>query len=231
MRFSAILSAALSVLPVLVPLAQAQETASQHDDVQATIATFKKKDPGIQKFFDDAVGIAVLPTVAKGAIGIGGAHGTGELLVGGKAIGKISMTQVTIGLQLGGQAYSEIILLSESEHARRFQEQRLCLRGASHCGRARIRRVRQRRVSKRRGRLHVGQGRLDVRGQYRRPEVFLQALLTGPRQRLVSLEHPLGSERRRAMGRQVCGDGGHEHQERRCAKQHDRVQRIHAEDH
>lgn len=109
MRFSAILSAALSVLPVLVPLAQAQETASQHDDVQATIATFKKKDPGIQKFFDDAVGIAVLPTVAKGAIGVGGAHGTGELLVGGKAIGKISMTQVTIGLQLGGQAYSEII--------------------------------------------------------------------------------------------------------------------------
>lgn len=109
MRLIAIVSAALSALPVLTPLARAQETASQHDGVQATIATFKKKDPGIQKFFDDAVGIAVLPTVGKGAIGIGGAHGTGELLVGENAIGKVSMTQVTIGFQFGGQAYSEII--------------------------------------------------------------------------------------------------------------------------
>jgi lipid-binding SYLF domain-containing protein len=80
-----------------------------HDDVVATIDKFKKKDPGLHRFFESAVGYAVLPTVAKGAIGVGGAHGTGELLVGGNPIGKVSMTQVTLGFQLGGQTYSEII--------------------------------------------------------------------------------------------------------------------------
>ena len=43
-----------------------------HQNVLSTIATFKKKDPGIQKFFDGAVGYAVFPTIGKGAIGIGG---------------------------------------------------------------------------------------------------------------------------------------------------------------
>jgi lipid-binding SYLF domain-containing protein len=78
-------------------------------DVKTAIAAFKAKDPGIQRFFDKAVGFAVLPTVGKGGAGIGGAHGSGQLLVDGKAIGKASMTQVTIGAQLGGESYSEII--------------------------------------------------------------------------------------------------------------------------
>lgn len=109
MRFIRIVASALFLLPVVTPVARSQDTGGVSESVTTTIAAFKKKDPGIQKFFDDAVGIAVLPTVGKGAIGVGGAHGTGQLLVGGKAIGKISMTQVTIGLQFGGQSYSEII--------------------------------------------------------------------------------------------------------------------------
>jgi lipid-binding SYLF domain-containing protein len=103
----------LSVLPMLAPFGRAQTPSDAHADVLTTIDAFKKKDPGLQKFFDNAVGYAVLPTVAKGAIGIGGAHGGGELIVGGKAIGKVSMTQVTIGFQLGGQAYSEIIFFED----------------------------------------------------------------------------------------------------------------------
>ncbi|HUL50445.1 MAG TPA: YSC84-related protein [Gemmatimonadales bacterium] len=99
--------AVLFVLPVLV--ATPVIAMDTHEDVTQTIATFKKKDPGIDKFFQEAVGYAVFPTVGKGAIGIGGAHGSGELLTGGKAIGKVSLNQVTVGLQLGGQSYSEII--------------------------------------------------------------------------------------------------------------------------
>jgi lipid-binding SYLF domain-containing protein len=96
---------ALPVRPVPVVYAAVDE----HQDVLNTIAEFKKTDPGVEKFFKDAVGYAVLPTVGKGAVGIGAAHGDGELLVGGKAIGTVKMTQLTVGLQLGGQAYSEII--------------------------------------------------------------------------------------------------------------------------
>ena len=100
--------ALLLAVPVLVH--DAPMTASDtHEDVTKTIATFKKKDPGIEKFFHDAIGYAVFPTVGKGAIGVGGAHGSGELLMGGNAVGKVSLTQVTVGLQFGGQSYSEII--------------------------------------------------------------------------------------------------------------------------
>src|SRR5882672_486151 len=97
---------ALALLPLLA--VAPRSARDPHAEVVSTIAAFKEKDPGISKFFDNAIGYAVFPTVGKGAIGVGGAHGTGEVLVGGKAIGKASLDQVTIGLQLGGQAYSEI---------------------------------------------------------------------------------------------------------------------------
>lgn len=82
--------------------------------VAQTIATFKTKDPGIKRFFDQAAGYAVFPTVGKGGIGIGGAYGEGKVYKKGKYIGDTSLSQVTIGLQLGGQAYSEVIFFGSS---------------------------------------------------------------------------------------------------------------------
>jgi lipid-binding SYLF domain-containing protein len=78
-----------------------------------TIAAFKKTDPGIDTFFNEAYGYAVFPEITKGAIGIGGAAGDGTVFERGAAIGSSSMTQVTIGLQLGGQTYSEIIFFED----------------------------------------------------------------------------------------------------------------------
>ena len=60
-------------------------------------------------FFEKCYGYAVFPNIGKGGIGIGGAHGKGKVYAGGKQVGDTSMTQVSIGLQFGGQAYSEII--------------------------------------------------------------------------------------------------------------------------
>ena len=80
--------------------------ASETDDA---IAQFKKTDSKIDKLFSEATGYAVFPTVAKGAIGVGAAQGDGQVYEKGKLIGTASLTQVTIGLQLGGQAYSEVI--------------------------------------------------------------------------------------------------------------------------
>lgn len=77
--------------------------------VAQTIATFKTKDPSIKKFFSKAYGYAVFPTVAKGGIGIGGAYGEGKVYRRGAYIGETSLSQLTIGFQLGGQAYSEVI--------------------------------------------------------------------------------------------------------------------------
>jgi len=78
-----------------------------------TISAFKKTDPGIDTFFKEAHGYVVFPEITKGAIGIGGAAGDGTVFERGTAIGSSSMTQVTVGLQLGGQTYGEVIFFND----------------------------------------------------------------------------------------------------------------------
>ena len=107
------LALTLLALPVATMAARTLPRDELHEDVLSTIAEYKKKDPGIKKFFDDAIGYAVFPAVGKGAVGIGAAHGSGELIVGGKAVGMVKLNQVTVGLQFGGQSYSEIIFFNK----------------------------------------------------------------------------------------------------------------------
>lgn len=83
-------------------------------DAKETIQVFRKADPGIAKFFNGSVGYVVFPTVGKGAIGVGGAHGSGILFEKGNAVGKATLTQVTIGFQLGGQSYSEVVFFQNA---------------------------------------------------------------------------------------------------------------------
>jgi lipid-binding SYLF domain-containing protein len=78
-----------------------------------TIAEFKKADPTIEPFFNESYGYAVFPKITKGAIGIGAAHGDGTVFEGGAGVGSASMTQVTIGLQLGGQTYREAVFFKD----------------------------------------------------------------------------------------------------------------------
>ena len=70
-------------------------------------------------YFNNSYGYALFPTIGKGGIGIGGAHGKGRVYANGKHVGDTSMTQLTVGLQLGGQAYSQIIFF---EDKRAFDE-------------------------------------------------------------------------------------------------------------
>jgi lipid-binding SYLF domain-containing protein len=74
----------------------------------------------VQPYFKDSYGYAIFPTIGKGGIGIGGAHGKGKVYKGGKPSGDTSMTQVTIGWQLGGQAYSQIIFFQDKRAYNEF---------------------------------------------------------------------------------------------------------------
>ena len=78
-------------------------------DARTAIGALERADPGLTRLFDGASGYAVFASVGKGAVGVGGAHGTGMLFEKGKAVGKTTLTQLTVGLQLGGQAYTEVI--------------------------------------------------------------------------------------------------------------------------
>ena len=84
------------------------------NDAQAAVATFKKTDPKIDRFFGSAAGYVVFPTIDKAGFIVGGAGGDGVLFVGGKPVGKATLGQATIGAQIGGQAFSEVIFF-ESE--------------------------------------------------------------------------------------------------------------------
>jgi lipid-binding SYLF domain-containing protein len=98
-------------------------------DAQAVIAKFKEKDPGLAKVFSEAYGYVVFPTVGKGGIGIGGARGKGHVYEHGHLIGRSTLTQVTIGLQLGGQVYSEVVFLRDKDAMDSFKRGKLKLDG------------------------------------------------------------------------------------------------------
>ncbi len=101
-------------LRLLIALAALLVLSPVHavEDYSATIKIFKSS-PAVAPFFKNAYGYAVFPTIGKGGVGIGGAHGKGQVYRGGKVTGYTSMTQLTIGLQLGGQAFSQIIFFQD----------------------------------------------------------------------------------------------------------------------
>ncbi|MEE9395339.1 MAG: lipid-binding SYLF domain-containing protein [Planctomycetota bacterium] len=82
-------------------------------EVQDSIALAKSRDRGIHRFFDVSAGYAVFPTISKGGLIIGGAHGEGQLFEKGKLIGATELSQGTFGLQAGGQTYSEFIFFKD----------------------------------------------------------------------------------------------------------------------
>jgi len=77
-----------------------------------TVALFKKAGQSAS-FFNKSYGYAVFPTIGKGAVGVGGAYGQGSVYQGGKYMGDVSMTQLSIGFALGGQGFSEIIFFED----------------------------------------------------------------------------------------------------------------------
>jgi lipid-binding SYLF domain-containing protein len=89
------------------------------DEYAETIKIFRGAGESA-KFFGASYGYAVFPTIGKGGIGIGAAHGSGRVYAKGAYVGDTSMTQVTVGAQLGGQAYSEIIFFENKSALDKF---------------------------------------------------------------------------------------------------------------
>ena len=87
-------------------------TSAWADDYADAVKVFKGAGES-GKFFKVAYGYAIFPDIGKGGFVVGGAHGSGRVYVGGKHVGNTSMTQVSIGAQLGGQVFSEIVFFQD----------------------------------------------------------------------------------------------------------------------
>ncbi len=107
MPILALLSFALAVSPAWA------------DEYQDTINVFRNAGES-GTFFKSAYGYAVFPTIGKGGVGVGGAFGKGRVYEKGKYVGDTSVTQLTVGFQLGGQAYSQIIFFENQSAFKDF---------------------------------------------------------------------------------------------------------------
>jgi lipid-binding SYLF domain-containing protein len=89
--------------------------------VKETLKKFKTEVPGGSEFLAQAHGVLVFPTVLKAGFGIGGEYGEGALLIGGKTIDYYSTAAASIGLQLGAQSKSIVIVFLNDQSLSYFQ--------------------------------------------------------------------------------------------------------------
>ena len=127
-----VLRIAMAALIALAPLAcggskegakDAQSAkAERNPDVKETIERFKDKDPTIAPLFAKSAGYFIVPTVGEGAFIIGGGHGKGEAFEGGTYIGNVAVSEMSIGAQVGGQSYSELVFFEKTADVQRLKE-------------------------------------------------------------------------------------------------------------
>ena len=110
---------ALAVVAALT-LSFAAVAANNNSNYRDTIELFKHAGQSAS-FFDKSYAYAVFPTIGEGAIGIGGAHGKGHVYVHGKWVGDVTMNQVTVGFQLGGKAFSQIVFFEDKRSLDEFE--------------------------------------------------------------------------------------------------------------
>ena len=85
-------------------------------------ADFIHTDGQMSSLFSNSYGYVIFPNVGKGAIGVGGAAGNGIVYERGSIVGKAKLTQVSVGFQLGGQAYREVIFFENKASLDRFKQ-------------------------------------------------------------------------------------------------------------
>ena len=108
------------------PPTTSEQTALQ-DQSAKTLTEMKKLDPAVGPMLRDAYGYAVFPSVDKGGLIAGGARGRGTAYQHGVAVGTVDLMQATIGGQIGGQNYSELIVLQDADAWERFKSGKMTI--------------------------------------------------------------------------------------------------------
>lgn len=101
--------------------AESGELGEIRQNAGQTLERYRQTDPTLTDFFDSAAGYAIFPSVKKGAAGVGAAHGTGVVYSHGQIQGYATLSQASIGLQLGGQTYSELIFFQNDQYLQSFK--------------------------------------------------------------------------------------------------------------
>ncbi|GMQ90809.1 MAG: hypothetical protein BMS9Abin11_0113 [Gammaproteobacteria bacterium] len=116
---------ACSIVTLLFPANVVARTADAVRKEHITIQRFLREDPSLKSYFKKSYGYAVFPSIGKGGLIIGAAYGRGKVFRKGRWIGYASVKQGSVGLQIGGMAYSEIVFFRNKAAFDTFRQGRL----------------------------------------------------------------------------------------------------------
>jgi lipid-binding SYLF domain-containing protein len=104
-------------LGLLALLASGVANADKYSDTE----TMFRNAGESATFFSNSYAYAIFPTVGEGAFIVGGARGTGRVYVNGQWVGHTTMTQLSLGFQAGGKAFSQIIFFRDKSALDQFE--------------------------------------------------------------------------------------------------------------
>lgn len=102
-------------------VAHAKSAAQIDAEVDAALARFKSDTSSAAELLAKSDGVLVFPKVIKAGLGIGGEYGEGALRIGGKTADYYSTAAASIGLQIGAQSKTVIILFLDPAALDKFR--------------------------------------------------------------------------------------------------------------
>jgi lipid-binding SYLF domain-containing protein len=115
----------LLIASLLMGCSTAPKTSAERmtlqDDAQATLTRFKSQDPSLEHVLANSTGYAIFPSIGKGGLIAGAAYGRGTVYEGGKQMGYADMQQGSVGAQIGGETYAELIIFQTPEALYKFK--------------------------------------------------------------------------------------------------------------
>jgi lipid-binding SYLF domain-containing protein len=99
--------------------------ATLEDEAMAALNRLKRTDPSLADLLDRSYGYVIFPNVGKGGVIVGGAYGKGVVYEQGRQVGYADLTQATIGAQLGGQTFTELLVFENKQAMDRFKNNQL----------------------------------------------------------------------------------------------------------
>ncbi|HVN30630.1 MAG TPA: lipid-binding SYLF domain-containing protein [Thermoanaerobaculaceae bacterium] len=98
-----------------------QEEQKNVAAAEETIKSFKATEPGLEVYFKEAYAYVVFPTIGKGGLIFGGSYGTGTVFEGSEVVGAAKLTSLSVGLQAGGESFSELIFFKDKATFENFK--------------------------------------------------------------------------------------------------------------
>jgi lipid-binding SYLF domain-containing protein len=102
---------------------QKKSRSSLQDEAAAALKRLEAKDPGIKAFLKKkAYAYAVFPSVGKAAVVVGGGYGRGMVFERGRPVGYATISKLTLGVDLGGNTFTELVAFESKEVFERFKK-------------------------------------------------------------------------------------------------------------